>query len=149
LVGVVEMAGASWSLSKISTKVQQALLHVLKGFTSHYLLYYVLLGYAMQKGYQFALIPFEAGAEPTWPMPLMPGHFRAADVWGFNFEQMGSDALVVIEKCRWVPWPLSPAWPPCSGTCGPPVKWLDSASMSRRMCMSPWRRRTWTSSTPG
>lgn len=75
------------------------MLHVLNGFRTQHLLYYVLLGYGMQKGLTFTQISFEEGGQKEWPMPLMAGMRLQEDVWRFHFDGMGEDALYMIERC--------------------------------------------------
>lgn len=61
------------------------------------MLYYVIVGYAIQKQAKFRLVSFQGTGTQEWPMPLpVCGH--DTDIWNFPFDQMTDDGCVIMEK---------------------------------------------------
>ena len=61
------------------------------------MLYYVIVGYAIQKQAQFLLVSFQGTGTQEWPMPLpVCGH--DSNIWNFPFDQMTDDGCVIMEK---------------------------------------------------
>ena len=59
------------------------------------ILYFVMLGYAIQREAKFTNVSFTGAAGEQWPMPL-PAH--GIDVWSFPFNEMADDACTIMEK---------------------------------------------------
>ena len=65
-------------------------------FAQGNMLYYVVLGYAFQKGCKFTTVEFSPG--DMWPMPVDPDASTHQDALKFPFEKIGTDGLEMMKK---------------------------------------------------
>ena len=59
------------------------------------MLYFVILGYGIQREAKFANMSFSNDIGREWPMPLPA---RGTDVWMFPFDEMADDGIIMMER---------------------------------------------------